>query len=429
MSAGDLLWEILNAIRKVLSGAMGWLLIAPFARIVPKRRDWVAVIGRDDGKFVDNAKYFLLQGAPLLMPGVRVVFVTERNDASRLLKGTDYEVVNFPSWRGVCFLFRAGTLVVDSGEWVWKFRRFLLAGSKKMQLWHGVGYKRIELDKWRHESQGIGIFTLPGIPSLRRIMNVLNGRLVRFDAVVTTSEFYAEKVFKPALLSRHFLVTGYPRNAFGLYEDRRSLAWWNVDRSVAARVSSWIGEGRRMVLVAPTYKDSRASQMGLDRDTISVLDEFCEKNKVEFLFKFHPLEHGEGEVQGEHLHLCDPDSDVYPLMPPSSALITDYSSIYMDYLLLDKPVLFLVPDLEEYVLKDRQFQFNFDEMTPGPKLKTWDAVLAALLGQWNQDEYAGERARLRRLAFDDLPQDQAVPKLIEFMQSRGWILGEPSVHG
>jgi hypothetical protein len=91
------------------------------------------------------------------------------------------------------------------------------------------------------------------------------------------------------------------------------------------------------------------------------------------------------------------------------------------HLLLDKPVLFLVPDLEEYTRKDRQFQFDFDEMTPGSKLKTWEGVCSALVAQWEHDEYAEERARLRRLAFDDLPQDQPVPKLIPFMRERDWI--------
>ncbi|MGH8426758.1 MAG: CDP-glycerol glycerophosphotransferase family protein [Gammaproteobacteria bacterium] len=382
----------------------------------------MAVIGRDDGKFVDNAKYFFLQGASLLAPCARVVFVTERDDVAGMLAGTDYEVLVYPSFRSVWFLLCAAVVVVDSSEWVWRLRRFLLIGAKKVQLWHGVGYKRIELDRWRHEAQGNRILTAALMPSLRKFMNALSGRFVRYDAFNTTSEFYRKEVFEPAFSSRHFIVSGYPRNSFGdVDETVRSLAWKNVDPTVAAAVPGWRDEGRRIVLVAPTYRESRATPMGLTPEAVASLDAYCEAEGVEFLFKFHPYEIGTAEVSGKHLHLCSPDSDFYPLMPLSSALITDYSSIYMDYLLLDNPVLFLVPDLDVYVHKDRRTQFDFNEMTPGPKVENWADLLSELRGQWRHDSYREAREKMKKLAFDDLPQNDAVPKLIAFMRAERWL--------
>jgi CDP-glycerol glycerophosphotransferase len=93
----------------------------------------------------------------------------------------------------------------------------------------------------------------------------------------------------------------------------------------------------------------------------------------------------------------------------------------MDYLLLDKPVMFLVPDLDDYVRLDRQFQFDFGEMTPGPKVDTWKELLQALEFQWAKDGYADDRQTLRTKAFDGLPQGEAAPKLIEFMRARNWL--------
>lgn len=51
-------------------------------------------------------------------------------------------------------------------------------------------------------------------------------------------------------------------------------------------------------------------------------------------------------------------------------LVTDYSSIYFDYLLLDKPIIFFNYDLEEYLNNSRDMYFNYDEFTPGRKYKT-----------------------------------------------------------
>lgn len=425
MSVVEFFGEIGKALLAVFKGLSGWLFIAPFARLMPRRRDWLIVIGRDEGKFIDNAKYFLLQSGLLLDDGLRVVFVTERDDVSDLLVGTRCEVSVYPSWSSIWILLRSGTVVVDSSEWILRFRRFLLCGARVLQLWHGVGNKRIELDKWRNEARGRGLLSAGWAPPLRRVMHTLTGRLVRYDAVNTTSVFYRDNVFAPAFLSRHFLVSGYPRNAFNTMGNAgETAAWRNVDPAISNLIPTWQNQNRSIVIVAPTFRDSQISPLGLGSNATLLLDDYCDRRGVEFIFKFHPAERSANRVQGHHLHLCSPDSDLYPLLPLSSALITDYSSIYMDYLLLDKPVLFLVPDLEDYMRRDRQLQFDPGEMTPGPKLGSWQEVIDSLDSLREQDAYVEERARLRRIAFDDIPQEQAVPELIGFMRAQAWIPGK-----
>ncbi|MEO8746778.1 MAG: CDP-glycerol glycerophosphotransferase family protein [Rhodanobacter sp.] len=422
MSGASWLRASLGGLWTVVISALGWVLIASWAALMPRRRDLLSVIGRDEGKFVDNSKYFFLQGAPLLNPSVRVVFVTERKDVADTLANSDYEVMIYPSLPAIWYLLRSGTLVVDSLEWTRHLRRFLTVRARVLQLWHGVGFKRVELDKWRHEVVGKSQLSSAAVLTARRLMHGLTGRLVHYDAVNTTSVFYRDRVFAPAFLSNHFLVTGYPRNTFGkLGGNAQVLAWRNVDAHIARQLPEWSSAKRRMVLVAPTFRDTRATPLGLTPEVTAMLDSYCEAHGVELVFKFHPLERSASEVTGRHLHLCDPYSDLYPLLPLSRALITDYSSIYMDYLLLDKPVLFLVPDLDRYTREDRQFQFDFSSMTPGPKVGSWADLVARLEHQLQHDEYGDARARLRLTAFDGLPQTEAVQKLIDFMREQRWI--------
>jgi hypothetical protein len=422
MSAVRWIRPVIDSLGKCAVAAIGWLLVAPWAALMPRRRDRMTVMGRDGGKFIDNAKYFFLQGTPLLDPAVRVVFVTEHRDVVETLRGSGYEAMYFPSWPAVRHLLQSGTVIVDSVDWTRRMRRFLTVRARVLQLWHGVGFKRIELDKWRHEVSSHRVLSSPLVLALRKAMHVFAGRLVRYDAVNCTSVFYRDEVFSRALLSPCFPVTGYPRNTFGeLPEPARRLVWRNVDGSISARLARWKEEHRRIVLVAPTFRDSRATPMGLTPDVLAMLDDHCEVHGIELVFKFHPQERQAQDVSGRHLHVCAPDSDLYPLMPASSALITDYSSIYMDYLLLDKPVLFLVPDLERYVREDRDLQFDFGAMTPGPKLASWPELAAELARQLDQDSYSTERRRLRQLGFDDLPQGNSVPALIDFMRGRSWL--------
>jgi CDP-glycerol glycerophosphotransferase (TagB/SpsB family) len=422
MSASDRIGVAIGIVAEAVMILVGWLIIWPIARLTPRRRDRIVVIGRDEGKFVDNAKYFYLQAARSGRPNARVVFLTEREDVLDLLTQHSFEAVVHPSVESAILLLTTRVAVVDSTEWYLRWRRFLLAGARVVQLWHGVGYKRIEIDKWSNEAAGRGWMSKPPIAALRSLRRWLTGRLVTYAAVNTTSVFYRDKVFIPAFKSRYFTIFGYPRNAFGRVEGGNlSGSELNVDATLLQRLPAWRAEQRRIVLVTPTYRDSRATPLGLDDDTIGKLDSYAAKHRIEFVFKFHPLERGASSIRGTHLHVCAPESDLYPLMPHSDALVTDYSSIYMDYLLLGKPVLFLVPDLDAYIRLDRQLQFDFDAMTPGAKVKTWSELLDRLEREWVEDEFASARATLAQTAFDGLPQDEAVPRLLDFMRGHGWL--------
>jgi CDP-glycerol glycerophosphotransferase (TagB/SpsB family) len=307
-------------------------------------------------------------------------------------------------------------------------RYFLLIRAKVIQLWHGIPIKQIELEHWRHETGRYKWAARPSLLWLRLIIYRITGRWIRYAAVVATSSYYRDNVFARAFLAHHFPVAGYPRNEFAqsLQGKNRDLAWSNVDPIVKSNLPHWKSLGRKLILVAPTFRDSGSAPMQLDAATLLAIDTFAEANAVEFLFKFHPSERNIDYVPGRHFHLCARDSDVYPLLPYTAALVTDYSSIGLDYLLLDKPLLFLVPERDDYASNSREFQFEPRTMMPGPIVPDWSSLLEALQTTLASDAYKQARAKLRSQAFEDLPQAEAVSKLIAFMRQRGW-LAAPSL--
>ena len=403
---------------QLLAAMLGWAFIAPIALLIPKARGSITVIGRNGGKFCDNSKYFYLQAQNLLPAHCRCVFLTSTKAESELLTRLDLPAQSFPSLKGAWLLLRSRLIVVDSFDWHSSMRRFLTLRARRVQLWHGVGFKRIERDKVRNEVPDKTMTALRLLWPVRLLTRRIIGRDVRYDLVNTTSQFYLREVFKPAFNSHHFSAVGYPRNTFG----RGSLAaLLNADKHIMAKLPNWESTGKRLVVVAPTFRESRASPTGLDMATLRHIDQWCETHNAEFIFKFHPWERGSGEVNGVHLHCHDPDADIYPLMLHACALITDYSSIYMDFITLDRPVFFLAPDIDEYVATDRQLQFDYASMTPGPKSRDWTSMLTQIASEWGSDSYAEERKRLRELAFDNLDQDLATPKLLDIFKRNHWI--------
>ena len=67
-------------------------------------------------------------------------------------------------------------------------------------------------------------------------------------------------------------------------------------------------------------------------------------------------------------------------MAVADVLVTDYSSVMFDFAVTGKPMLFLVPDLEEYAGRTRGLYLDLAEIAPGPLLDSTDDVIAALTG-------------------------------------------------
>lgn len=420
MSAVRWLRELAGFGLSLLGAVVGWLLLAPIALLIPKRRDLVVVIGRQNGRFLDNAKYFFLTAA-CSQQAFRVVFVGEHPEVQATISAHGLLALRYPTAPAIWSLLRCSVAVVDSTDWIRHLRRFLLLKAHVVQLWHGVAFKRIELDKWRHETGRYKWLSSSVVFYLRMMLYRFNGRIVQYAAVCATSHFYRDEVFSQAFLARHFPITGYPRNGFGggLPPRARELAWTNVDARVRSRLGDWAARKRKPVLVAPTMRDSLSPPLLLDEPTLREIDAFASVHGYEFLFKFHPSDKHAAQVTGSHLHVCAGDSDVYPLLPFCTALITDYSSIYMDFLLTDKPVLFLISDGTGYMRDDRETQFDATDMMPGPRFAAWSALLEQLaLPQ--AEAFLSQREALRRKAFDDLPQSEATQKVIRFMRSHRW---------
>lgn len=317
---------------------------------------------------------------------------------------------------------RCKTAIVDEPKWYQHWRGFFLARAKVVQLWHGVGYKRIESDLWTTELRQALPRLAPVMRSLLLNAYKFTRRWPRYALVATTSRFYRDSVFRPAFRSDCFPVTGYPRNSFAqsLTDSNRELAWANGDSGIRDKLSGWKKQGRKIVLLAPTFLAPDVAPFGLDESTLTSLDGFAEEAGAEFIFKFHPLQPGTGKITGKHVHTCDPTSDIYPVLPFTAALVTNHSSIYMDYLLLDRPVLFFDPGGRNEAGRWR-FQFNPRSMMPGPFVSNWRELLTALESQWRADSHTSERNVLCGKAFDGLPQADAAPRILTTMREKGWL--------
>ena len=121
-------------------------------------------------------------------------------------------------------------------------------------------------------------------------------------------------------------------------------------------------KGKKIVLYAPTFRDDPE----LDKVFLSSFDySLFEKELGDthcLLVRLHPQIHGESRIDGA-IDVTDFKS-INDLTLISDMLITDYSSVCMDFVLLDKPCVFFVPDLDEYT-SGRPFYSDYRSYVPG----------------------------------------------------------------
>lgn len=164
-------------------------------------------------------------------------------------------------------------------------------------------------------------------------------------------------------------------------------------------------KGKKIVLYAPTFRDDPSldakflSYFNYDEFEKALGDTHC------LLVRLHPQVHGTARIEGA-VDVTDFES-VNLLTLVSDMLITDYSSICMDFVLLDKPCVFFAPDLDDYTSR-RPFYFDYRSYAPGKIAANTGELIAAV-----RDAQPCERAEAFKKANLDMVDGKSLNRLLE----------------
>lgn len=246
-----------------------------------------------------------------------------------------------------------------------------------INLWHGVPLKKIALLD----------------PNLKKAARIYFKKIFseNYTCILTTSHELIP------LMSRSFAVSedkikvwGQPRND-GLFQK-------NDCREILGQLFPDLPEYTKTVLYAPTFRDYGQVQLFPFKDfDQEQLEAFLDEKNMLLFIRTHVAEQGSAAPYlGKRIRFLGNEQaeDVTGILNIFDCLITDYSSIYIDYLLTDKPMIFLPYDRQQY-LDGRGMNFDYDDVTPGPKPETFNDLLDALSPK--EDFWKSERTRVNRL--------------------------------
>jgi len=344
-------------------------------------------------KFADNSKYLFLY-VQQAHPEIRPVWLAHNPCVVSDLRSRGYEAYMAYSVKGFLLSMRATAVVVSTG--LVDVNRYAIGRAKKIQLWHGTPLKKIGYDdRITRRLQEHKITKIKNI--LRRFLPFLGEH---YDLIIAPSEEVSTKLASAFKMPREKIaLTGYPRNdAFF------NTPWLADDNQLYLKDVGEKTHYECLITYLPTHREEGRRDTGFLFSAygfnISDVEALLQKYNAVFIIKTHyynRLRLPSGEV-GQRIYTPSDEElpDIYPLLKATDILITDYSSVYFDYLLLDRPIIFAPFDLEEYVRRDRELYYDYDEVTPGPKAKNWPEVLNLIEEFMKKDEWKERREQISR---------------------------------
>jgi CDP-glycerol glycerophosphotransferase (TagB/SpsB family) len=297
-------------------------------------------------------------------PSVKKIVLTRSRRVE--VDGPNVVVVPLVSPEGQYYLLRARQIFVKHGPRI--NARYPLSPRRHnvINLWHGVPLKRF------------GAAALEAKPRRRRAVE--ENRPAR--AVVTSSRVDSLAMvaaFYP-LTYEDMWATGLPRNDFVLCAEDRLPADLREQES---RLRELVGD-RRLVLFMPTFKDGQAdSYYEFSETELAWLRAWCERENVVLGVRGHMADTAQTYSQlvtaVGALNLSSrrfPDVEV--LYRVGSALVTDYSSCLIDFLLTGRPVVSFAYDHDRYAYSERGLFYDLEQVLPGPVCRDFHSFSTAL---------------------------------------------------
>lgn len=337
--------------------------------LVPKKKNMI-VFGSSKGyHFSDNSKYMYLYMKELERKNSRDLefyWLTK----SKILSNEyidDERFIYMYSFKGIYTLLRAKIAVLTHS--LEDLCPVLMGGKKIVQLWHGTPLKKIghDADSW---SEGSKVKI-----RLKKILNYLLPYLnyMKCDyLVVSSNKVVSTFVSAFKIPEEKIIVLGQPRN-----DTFDSLC--TQSNELLRKVQGY----KKVIAWLPTHRGySKYTIVDLMKNykfDEKKINQFLTENNYLLVIKPHFVEKGKlGEyLKGSSNILIYDEADPYPLLTKVDILITDYSSIFFDYMLTNNQIIFTPFDYQSYK-EYTGLYYEYSEIASGPICYDWEQVFSSL---------------------------------------------------
>ena len=262
-------------------------------------------------------------------------------------------------------------------------------GQVYINTWHGIPLKTLGYDQ-------VGGNAAVG----NTIRNFLNT-----DYLISPCEYHTD-IYKNAfklegIYNGKIIEEGQPRNDLTIHADREEIL------ARMKRNGVKIEEGKKIILYAPTWKGQNYSKPTVNPEEyyefIRYIESRIDGEKYQVLVKPHQVVYQYMKEETNNTEQFVPAVlDANEILAVTDVLISDYSSIYFDFMVTGRPILFYIPDVDSY--KDyRGLYLGINEL-PGPVTKELEEIgdwLGDLDSVWEKNKEKYEKHRDKYVYLDN----------------------------
>lgn len=308
-----------------------------------KKRDihiW-AFSSWEGNKYDDNTKFFY-EYVKSNYKNIRCIWFTNNTDILNNLMQHGDEVYLIGTKKSKEMQLKAGVAFYTNG--VDDFGKCpYIYGALIVSLWHGVGFKRIygaeQFEKYNK-----------ALSYIRKIKNSLFYWTYR-DITCTTSEYMKEKAVEQFYIKHkeNIFITGQPRN---------DIFKRKIDKNKIL-TNNGIKNNKLIITFMPTWQSfnncSEIRRVLKDLDENTSFNIFLKKRNFQFIVKLHYLSKCDDVYKNIILINDKVSTTSQELLSITDILITDYSSVFADYALLNRPIIFFKPNKIKYMSEKGQY--------------------------------------------------------------------------
>lgn len=279
---------------------------------------------------------------------------------------------------------------------------FTVKGQTHYNLWHGMPYKKIG--------------THLGTAATEK--DKLQG-----DCTIATSELY-QGIMSEAfdILKENVMITGQPV-CDALHRKTEAYTKLGFSKDKFDKAILWLPTYRKSEIGA-IHEDGKADSFGVQtvlESGVAELETALRNNRCLLVIKPHPMDvlckmkfKSDCILVLHQEDMLNAGVDLYEMLAETDALLTDYSSVFIDYLTLQKPIGFVYDDLEQYA-KSRGIYFDPPaDYLPGEKIKDVGGLISFIEKLGKEDNWVAERQRINTL-FNVYSDDKSCKRVADFI--------------
>lgn len=403
-----------------------WRLIDVF--ISKDNNTWIFPVHfSDNKKFIENTRA-VFEYVKKDTSIKKLIFIRSGYRSFQIEDAVNTEYVNIHSWKALKYLWKARVIFLANAiSWDLTFRwndekDFLilplnLKRRVVVNLWHGIPLKKI-LNLWN--------------PELRRRYNRINYRTYErknYAIIPASSQIDAHvmaNVFEP-ISFHNILPTGLPRNDF-LLQDENQLPSYITNQLLAIDEAI---QDKKLILYAPTHRQTSlvegSAYYEFTEEEVAKLKEVLKNNNAVLGIRMHYLRKGIDKMGAEKLidreFIIDVGNqlvpEIAPLIRKSTIVITDYSSLYMDAMYLDKPVYSFAYDLEHYKNHQDGMIYDMELAFPGPICTEFNELILSIESELKKSyQVTTDKFKFTKKIFFDHIDKNNTSRLVKEVQSK-----------